>query len=94
VASDNYTNSDLFNSNISNSEDIIKQLKSEKIFLDDIKILEEQLSIIKKTFNRIESWKESDKHLVYRIPENYKNSLIKVLKIEKKLYLITKTAII
>jgi hypothetical protein len=56
--------------------------------------LEEQLNVIKKTFNRIEPWKENKESLIYKIPEKYKKNLLKILKINKKLFLITKTNII
>jgi len=94
IASDNYTNSDVFNLHIYKSEEIVEELKTKKLFLDDLKTLEEQLSIIKKTFNRIEPWEEGEKHLIYKIPEKYKKDLVKILKINKKLYLITKTSVI
>ena len=98
IASDNYTNSEVFNQNIRASEEIIYKMKDEKIFIDDIKILEEQLNIIKKTFNKVERWEQWDKHLIYKVEDEYKNDLVKVLeidlKINKKIYLITKKAII
>jgi hypothetical protein len=84
----------MFNLNINKSEKIIKKLKTKMLFLDDLKILEGQLNIIKKTFNRIEPWKENKESLIYKIPEKYKKDLLKILKINKKLYLITKTSII
>lgn len=98
LASDNYTNSDIFNLNIKASADIVNELKNKKVFLDDLKILEEQLSIIKKTFNRVERWEQWEKHLLYKIDDKYKNNLVEVLeidrKINKKIYLITKKAVI
>ena len=94
IASDNYANSDVFNLNIKTSEDIVKKLKDEKVFTSDIKILEEQLGIIKKTFNRVERWEQDEKYLIYKIEDRDKQSLVKVLKLDKKIYLITRKAII
>jgi len=51
LASNNYTNPDKFSLNIDASEKIIKKLKEEKVFLNNISKLEEELNIIKKTFN-------------------------------------------
>ena len=94
LASDNYTNPDKFNLNIEKAEEIITNLKQQKLFLNNISFLEEELDIIKKTFNWIETFKESEENLVYEIPLEYKNNLVKTLKINGKIFLITKTSVI
>lgn len=94
IASNNYTNSDVFSLNIEKAENIIAELKWKKLFLENIKTLEEQIDIIRKTFNHIEPWIENEKNLLYKIPTSIKDKIIKVLKIDKKLYLITKNEII
>lgn len=94
IASDNYSNPDQFNLNIEKAEEIIAQLKEKKVFLNDIKILEEQLNTIKKAFNWIEVWDEANDKIIYKIPDEYKNSVVQTLKINWKVYLITKQNII
>ena len=94
LASDNYANTDQFNLNIEKAENIISDLKKQKIFLNNIKFLEEELDIIKKTFNWIETFKENEQNLIYEIPTEYKNSLVKIIKINGKIFLITKKAVI
>ncbi len=94
IASDSYSNPDIFSLNIKKSQEIIDKLKNKKIFLDDLKVLEEQLGIIKKTFNRVERWEQEDKHLIYKIKPEHKKDLVKILKLDKKIYLITKKVVI
>ena len=94
TASDNYTNPELFNLNIESSEDIIRELKDKKIFLDDIKVLEEQIAVIKKTFNRVEQWQADDKNLINKIPYEYVKDFVKILRVDKKLYLVTKNLVV
>jgi len=94
LASNNYTDPDKFNLNIDASEKIIKKLKEEKVFLNNISKLEEELDIIKKTFNWIETFKENNKNIIYKIPKENKNNILKTFKIDKKLFLITKNNVI
>jgi len=94
IATDNYSNPEKFNSNIHRSEEIILELREKELFLDDLKRLEEQLNLIKKTFNWIETFKEDNKDALYKIPTKYKNELVKILKVNGKIYIITKRNII
>ena len=94
LASNNYTNPDKFSLNIEKSEEIIKKLKDQKVYLNNISKLEEELNIIKKTFNWIETFKENEKNLIYKIWKEYKDNIVKTLKIDWKIYLITKNNVI
>ena len=94
TASNNYNNPDIFSLNIEKSEEIINKLKKEKLYLNEIKKLEYDLNTIKKAFNWIEVYKENDKNLVYSIPEEYKKNILKTIKINWKIFLITKKSII
>jgi len=94
LASNNYSNPDKFNLNIKSSEEIIKKLKKEKVNLNNIAKLEEELNIIKKTFSWIETFQENDKNSIYKIPSELKNKIVKTVSIDKKVYLITNKNII
>jgi len=50
-ASENTTNKDIFNLNIKHTEKIISKLEEEKLFLEDIKLLKEKISNLKKSFD-------------------------------------------
>jgi len=50
-ASENTTNKDIFNLNIKYTEKIISKLEEEKLFLEDIKLLKEKISHLKKSFD-------------------------------------------
>lgn len=94
LASNNYSNPDQFNLNIDKAEEIIEELKEKSLYLNDLETLEWQINIIKKAFNWIETWDENNEKLLYKIPEKYKNNLLEVLKLNWKVYLITKKEII
>jgi hypothetical protein len=51
IASNNSSNSEVFNLNIKKAEEITKDLKEKKLFLNDVNNLVNDINIIKKQFN-------------------------------------------
>jgi len=94
IASNNYSNPEVFELNIKNAEDIIKTLKEKKLFLNDIALLEQDLNDIKKAFNGIETFSENQKNTIYKLPKDLKSQVIKTLNISWKNYIVTKNWVI
>ena len=91
LASNNDSDTKVFSLNIQKAQNIIKDLKQKKLFLNDIKNLENDIDIIKKQFNQIETFNLNNDKLIYKIED--KNP-IKIVKINKISYLITKNSVI
>ncbi len=91
LASNNDSDTKVFSLNIQKAQNIIKDLKQKKLFLNDIKNLENDINIIKKQFNQIETFNLNNDKLIYKIED--KNP-IKIVKINKISYLITKNSVI
>lgn len=91
LASENYNNPDIFNLNIEKAENIIKNLKEKKLFLNDVNLISDKLNIIKKQFNWIEIFDEVPEKLIYA---NTENNVVKILKSNKKTFLVTNKNII
>jgi len=93
-ASENSAHSDLFESNVNKAEEIIKWLKGKKLFSNDLEKMTNELSIIKKQYNSIETFTETKDNIIYDIPAKYKKDSIEALKISWKLYLVNKDSVL
>ncbi len=86
-ASENTTNKDIFNLNIKHTEKIITKLEEKQLFLEDIKLLKEKIANLKKSFDWIESFEEKAENKILNIKSN---DAIKIIWLNKKLYIIWK----
>lgn len=91
TANNNSSSPEIFDLNIKKAEAIINELRWKQVFLSDIEKLSWDLAIIKKQFNGIETFIESDENMLMQTDETW---VIKVLKVNKKLYLITSKVVI
>ena len=91
IASNNSNNSEIFNLNIKKAEEITQDLKNRKLFLNDVNNLLNDINIIKKQFNWIETYNINNSNLLYKLEE--KNP-VKLVKANRKTYLITKNSVI
>ncbi|MDP2090816.1 MAG: hypothetical protein Q8K30_04430 [Candidatus Gracilibacteria bacterium] len=91
IASENVTNSSLFEENITKSEELLKLIKKDEIFINDIAKITEDISILKKQFNKIEVFKETPENIIYS--GNLDNP-VKILKNNLKTYVVTKKGVI
>lgn len=87
VASDNIQNEDLFETNIKNAEKIIAETKEQKILLDSVDKITEDINILKKQFNRIESFDDSNSEIIYKWDLE---KSVKIIKANNKIYIIEK----
>jgi len=91
IASNNSNNSEIFNLNIKKAEEITQDLKKKKLFLNDVNNLLNDINIIKKQVNWIETYNINDSKLLYKLEEK---DPIKLVKANRKTYLITKNSVI
>lgn len=89
-ASENATNKDLFELNISNAKKIINKLEKKHLFLNDIKNLKEKISNLKKSFEWIESFQENKNN---KIIDFKAEDSIKIIWLNRKTYIIWKNYI-
>jgi len=93
-ANENSAHSDLFEVNISKAEEIITELRKKKLFSSDLEKMTNDLSVIKKQYNSVETFTETKDNLSYDISTKYEKDSIKSLKIAWKLYLVNKTNVV
>jgi len=91
IASNNSNNPEIFNLNIKKAEEIAQDLKKKNLFLNDVNNLLNDINIIKKQFNGIETYNINNSNLLYKITQK---DPIKLTEINKKTYLITKNSVI
>ncbi len=89
-ASESIKNKDIFNLNIKNAESRIADLEKENLFANDVSRLKSEIAQIKKTFNWIESFEESDEKKMATFKDGKK---IKILWLNKKIYVVWEKSI-
>ena len=92
LASENINNPDIFTLNVKQAEDIVYEIQDKKLFLNDIGKILDDIWVIKKQFNWIETFEKSPENLVYW--ELDSEDTVKILKTVNKLYVLGKRSII
>lgn len=87
IASENVSNTSVFEDNIHKSEELLKLIKKDEIFINDVAKISEDINILKKQFNKIEVFQESPESIIYSW--NLENP-VKILKNNLKTYVVTK----
>lgn len=90
LANENIANPESFNLNIEKSEELLTKVKEENLFLSDVNSIEDDISIIKKQFNWIETFETDTSNVVFAW--NF-DDWIKLLENNKKLYVIWKNSV-
>jgi len=91
IANENVANPDVFDLNIKKAEEIVYEIQEKQLFLTDIEKILDDISIIKKQFNGVESFSESQDNLINTaIPEDS----IKILEINNKTYILWKNKVV
>ena len=91
IASENIANNDIFELNIKKAEEIISEINKNELFLKDVLVLNNNISILKKQFNKIEIIESNKDNLIYE--DDFEKS-IKIIKNNLKPYVINKRYII
>ena len=82
VASENVWNEDIFELNIKYAEDLLTDIESKQIFLNDIAKINDEINILKKQFNKIEIFEPTVENIIYT--ENFEKP-VKLLKNDSKI---------
>ena len=86
-------NRDAFNTNIKKAEDIIFEVRKKQVFLNDVKKLLADISILKKQMNGVESFDPKTSSSEYLFEGN-NFSVNGIFEVSKKLYFVGKTSLI
>lgn len=89
-ASRNVANIDAFEENITAAESIITKVKEQKIYLWDLEKMQKDIHILKKQFNKIETFETNSENEIYA--GNFDN-FVKIVKNKLKPYIIEKNSI-
>lgn len=90
AANENISNPENFELNIKKSEELITKVKEENLFLNDVTSIENDISIIKKQFNWIETFDTVASNLLFKW--NF-SDWVKLLVLDKKLFVVWKSAV-
>lgn len=91
IASENIGNTQAFENNISQAEQAISEIEQQQVFLNDISKLHDDINVLKKQFNKIETFISGSNNELYS--GELKNAL-KIIKSNYKPYIITKKWVI
>ena len=91
LANENVINPDVFDLNIKKAEEIVYEIQEKELFLTDIEKILDDITIIKKQFNGVESFSENQDNIISSaIPEDS----IKILEINGKIYVVGQNKVI
>jgi predicted transcriptional regulator len=82
---------DIFELHVTEAEKLIAEIESQQMFLNDISKIQDEIGILKKQFNKIESFRASTDNSIF---ESDLSNSIQIIKNNKKLYSIEKKGII
>jgi len=91
-ASDNINNQELFSMNIESSESLIADIKERGLFLSDVAKIQDDIAILKKQFNGIETFEPTGDMFLYQSETPYQ--AVRVVDVSNKIYIVTSTNII
>jgi hypothetical protein len=91
IASENIANPEIFEFNIKNAEELLVTIEEEKIFLNDVSKINDDINILKKQFNKIEVFEQSPENIIYE--SDLKNP-VKIIKNDLKPYIITNKGVV
>ncbi len=67
TANKNIANEDIFNLNIENAENIVREIKENELYINDVNKISSDINALKKQYNGIETFNENADNLVYKI---------------------------
>lgn len=90
LANQNLANKEAFELNMQKAEELVALVSKEQLFLNDVKNIHDDISIIKKQFNGIEIFEWNTSNLIYK--GNFDDG-VKLIEVSKKLYVIGKSSL-
>lgn len=89
-ASESTGNKDIFDLNISKTDELITKLEKQWLFIEDIKKIKYTTAQLKKSFNGIESFEENEDNKIFALSSK---NIIKIVWVNNKMYIISKKSI-
>lgn len=90
-ASENINNNEIFEKNISDAEILISQIREQKLFLNDLAKITDDINLLKQQFNKIAIFEENENKMIQAINTP---SVVKVVKDSNVPYIIDEKSII
>jgi hypothetical protein len=90
-AGENMNNPDMFLLNVTQAQTILTQLQSQALFLEDISLMKDNIALLQKQFNGIESFEAKTENTLYLFPSSA--SIVKILSVADKVYIVEKNSI-
>lgn len=90
LANQNLANKEAFELNISKAQELVETVATQKLFLNDVQDIYDDISIIKKQFNGVSIFDPTSSNLIYKW--NFDDAS-KLIEINKKLYILWKNSI-
>ncbi len=87
-ATENTNNADAFDNNIKKAEEVLLEIEDKKLFLKQTNKRRNDLSLLKKQFNQIESFQKSWENRIYF--SNEIKDAINILKVDGKMFIVWK----
>lgn len=92
LASENINNPDMFSLYISDGETLVTDIKEKELFLNDVSKILDDISILKKQFNGIETFAPTEEGVLFESGDLQKP--VKVVSVSNKVFIIDSTSII
>jgi hypothetical protein len=90
VANQNFSNPEAFDFNMTQAETLVNEVKQQQLFLNDVDAILTDISLAKKQFNGIETFETTASNMIFK--GDFKDG-IRVLEMNKKLYVLGKSAL-
>lgn len=93
LASENINNPDMFSLYIEDGQKLAEEIQAQELFLNDVGKVLDDISVLKKQFNGIETFATTPENTLYTLQEE-DTTLVKVVSVEGKVFAIHTTGII
>jgi len=92
LASENINNPDIFSLYIEDGEKIAQEITDKELFLNDVGKILDDITVLKKQFNGIETFVASENNTLYASPDLTKP--VKVVSVAGKVFIVDETSVI
>lgn len=90
IANQNFSNPEAFDLNMTKAETLLSEVRNKQLFLNDVEIISNEISLAKKQFNGIETFETLPANLTFKA--DFKDG-VRILEISKKFYVLGKSAL-
>jgi hypothetical protein len=91
TAWENINNSEIFEKNITDAEVLVKQIREQNLYSKNLTDIINELNLLKRQFNKIEIFNESESNLVRALDENI---WIKIVRNDSEIYVLDSKSVV